>query len=197
MAFTLRQVSTYTLADSVASQKAFNANTTGEISLVPGHYEFEWFMSVSAMSATSGNALLSLLGAGTATLARQLWNTVGFDGSAMPTSPGAISASFQASNATTAAAVTAATSTAMHVKCSGRFDCTVAGTIIPSLTLLTGGVTPIVAAGSYFTVKLLSQATGQTIYDDGGFRTTVSEVLVPGVTNTITYNDGTVRVDKL
>jgi hypothetical protein len=192
---TLRQTTARNLADSVSSQKLFDVNTTGAIDLVPGTYEFECQFALSAMSATSGNCLFSILGAGTATCAKFLWQIFGAEGAGFNVQASKIGALYN-TGASSASMVTANTGVVVEVLCRGTFECTVAGTIIPSVTLVTGGVTPQVEVGSQFTVDRIGPS-GTGVFVEGGYRTTISEVLVPGTTLTITYNDGTVRVDKL
>lgn len=195
MAYTLRQINAYTLADSVAAQKLFDANTTGAIDLVPGFYEFEFSVAISSMSATSGNGLIDIKGAGTATLARVQWCQSGNDQN-VGTVAAFLSGGFNVTAASATPVVVAGVGTALIITGKGSFDCTVAGTLIPAITLTTGGVTPSVNAGSFVKVALKNQATGQAIMSDEGYRTILSDVTV-GSTRTVTFSDGTVRVDKL
>lgn len=193
MPSTLRQTTARTLVDSITQQKLFDTNTTGAIELVPGTYKFDCRFALTAMSATSGNAAFDVLGAGTATVSKFLMQTVGQDAAALNTMSTQIG-SFANIKNTPASMISAAINTGLFVSVEGTFEVTVAGTIIPSVTLVTGAVTPQVEVGSYFTVDRIG-GEGQGFFVDG-FRTTVSDVTV-GSTRTITYNDGTVRVDKV
>jgi len=98
------------------------------------------------MSATSGNAAIDILGAGTATCAAWLWHAVGVDGATATaaTQTGSTTVTQQS----VASIVTAGTGTAMTVNLRGTFEVTGAGTIIPSLTLVTANAA-VVAIGSY------------------------------------------------
>src|SRR5690606_10972430 len=70
----------YTLTSQTAAQKLFNTTANGALTLTTGVYRFESLLFLTSMSATSGNADLSILGAGTATLAGQSQATTGRDG---------------------------------------------------------------------------------------------------------------------
>lgn len=139
----------YTLTDTVNEQKLFDGSTAGALTLPIGTYFFECLAVLTAMSGTSGNAAFDILGAGTATLGTVLYQTVGIDVTAV-TGTGARSGSFSTAAQTAASMVGAAGGTALGFEHRGTFRVTAAGTIIPSVTLVTAGVTPAVAAGSYF-----------------------------------------------
>jgi hypothetical protein len=144
----------YTLANSGAAQQLFNSSTNGRITLPIGVYRFESLYSISGMSSTSGNSSFSL--AGGATLANVLMYTVGIDGTAAA-----------AAAQTGSMAVTAAFPSSQHVGSilttqqsfiAGSFEVTVAGTVIPSITLLTAIGTAVVAAGAFFEIWQTAQA---------------------------------------
>jgi hypothetical protein len=145
----IRQTSTYTLANQGTAQKLFNAVTNGTLTLETGLYRFECMFAISGMSSTSGNAAFGLLGAGTATLARIQYQVMGRD-NAINAAGGAIGGTYSTNAATNAAAVTAGTATEMFALVKGTFEVSVAGTIIPSITLLTAVGTAVVGIGSYF-----------------------------------------------
>ena len=67
----------YTLISQTAAQKLFNASTNGALTLPVGTYEIEAVITITGMSATSGNGAFSL--AGTAVLANQEIAAVGLD----------------------------------------------------------------------------------------------------------------------
>jgi hypothetical protein len=152
---------TNTLTDSTSEQPLLDQTGNGALTLPVGTYHLEGFFSISAMSATSGNLGFSL--AGTATLGSILIHLDGSDGAV-----GGIAAntSFTMTSATAAAPiVSATTATAVQIRLQGTLRVTVTGTVIPSVALQTGGVTPVVAVGSYFRFKCLGatavQAVGQ------------------------------------
>jgi hypothetical protein len=153
-----------TLSDSTTLQKIFNASASGALTLPVGSYIFECVVGIDAMSATSGNAALSVIGAGGATVTNTLQVVVGIDG-AKATAGAAAGASWSLTNDAPAAntsVVTAGTGTEMSIMWKGSFEVTVAGTIIPSVDLITGGVTPAVKIGSYFMCWRMGAATDVT-----------------------------------
>lgn len=137
----------YTLTSQTAAQKLFNASTNGALTLPTGTYFFECLFSLSSMSGTSGNAAFQILGGGTATVGTVLYHAVGIDGNinAAATQTGSTSNA----SSSVASIVTAGTNTNMHTSIRGTFRVTGAGTIIPSVALVTAAAA-IVAAGSYF-----------------------------------------------
>jgi hypothetical protein len=145
----IRQAAARTLANSGAEQKLFDSVTNGTLTLPTGVYFFECMFQITAMSATSGNLAFDILGAGTATLDDVLYSAFGADNSASATAA-AQQGAMNILGQTAAAIVTAATGTAVYATLRGTFEITVAGTIIPSVTLLTAVATASVAAGSYF-----------------------------------------------
>ena len=147
----IRQGAARTLANSASEQKLFDAVTNGTLTLPTGVYFFECVISLSAMSATSGNAAFDILGAGTAALAEVMYqvsaaelaiNTVGA-GTIVQVNQG------QTPNAMT----TAGTGTVLQMIATGCFEVSTAGTIIPSITLATATASCSLAAGSYFRCK--------------------------------------------
>jgi hypothetical protein len=144
----------YTLTSNTNVQKLFNATANGTLTLEPGTYMFECLISLSSMSATSGNAAFSL--AGTATLGTILMFCDGVDGATATAAAGsnsmAITAAFPASM------VTAGVGTALQAYIKGTFRVTVAGTIIPSIQLVTAAAA-VVAAGSFFRCRRVGSAS--------------------------------------
>ncbi len=152
----------YTLADSTSAQKLFNATTNGRLTLDTGEYMFEALIHVSAMSATSGNAAFDLVGAGTLTAANIFYHACGID-STTPLAAGATSCTGSITSAGAASMVSAFTGTGMLARLTGTFEVTAAGTLIPSIDLVTGGVTPVVEQGSYFRTWRIGNTGTDTI----------------------------------
>lgn len=144
----IRQAAARTLTSSVAEQKLFDSVTNGRITLETGTYLFDCQFVITSMSATTGNAAFDILGAGTATLADVLYHAVGGD-SATGAAGAAQGGSTMVAAQTAASLVTGATATALGAHLKGTFECTGAGTIVPSITLVTAAA-GVVAAGSFF-----------------------------------------------
>lgn len=149
--------SNYTLTSTTSAQKLFNTTTNGALTLGTGVYEFELMVYVLSMSATSGNATVSLLGAGTATVDRVGQAAFGMDQST-PTTAAAVSGAVSVNTGTNIA--TAATGTGMFASIRGMFRVTAAGTIIPSISLATAAAA-IVQANSYFKCAKVAES-GET-----------------------------------
>lgn len=140
-----------TLTSQTASQAIFNNPTNGRLTLGTGVYLFEGILIVTAMSATSGNALINILGAGTATIGSWMWYLHGLDNTTPATIADDDAAFFQTS-ASAASAVVAGTGTAMRLRIKGGFEVTTAGTLIPSISLVTAAAA-VVQDGSFFYVE--------------------------------------------
>lgn len=145
----------YTLTSVTTPQKLFNTSTNGALSLDTGTYEFECMIYLTTMSGTSGNGQFQIRGAGTATLARNFYQVVGVD-STTPLNAGAAARSGSVTESGVASMVTAATGTGMIAHVQGTFNVTAAGTIIPSIALVTANAA-IVQANSYFRCKRLTE----------------------------------------
>lgn len=138
------------------SQVIFNSPTNGRLTLETGTYLFEGLLYITAMSATSGNALINMLGAGTATISAWLWEAIGNDLAAGTVgTPGRMTS---ITSSSPASIVTASTQTAMGVRVKGTFEVTAAGTLIPSLTLVTASAA-ILAIGSYLTFERIGSTS--------------------------------------
>lgn len=142
-----RLTADYTLTNSAAEQKLFNASTNGRLTLETGAYAFECLASISALSATSGNGAFDILGAGSATLADVLYHSVGADGNTATAATQTGSTMIQGQSP--ASQQTAGTGTTWNFRNRGTFEVTAAGTIVPSVTLVTAAA-GVVRAGSYF-----------------------------------------------
>lgn len=144
----IRADSSRALSNSASEQAIFNSPTNGRLTLEAGVYRFNMIIYVTGMSATSGNYAIDPLGAGTATCGTWLYHAVGID-STTPTNAGTQTGSFTITQQSVASAHTAATGTAAGTDITGTFEVTSAGTIIPSLTLVTASAATL-AAGSFF-----------------------------------------------
>ena len=113
------------------------------------------------MSATSGNAQFGLLGAGTATLGTQLFYIVGVDGAA-GTAATQTGSTTQGGNTSPASALTAGTGTAMTMCVRGSFEVTAAGSIVPSLALVTANAA-VVKAGSYLCFNRIGSTSAVSV----------------------------------
>ena len=147
--------SAYTLTSTTAAQKIFNWSTNGALTLTAGEYIFRSQIRLDTMSATSGNAKLSL--GGTATMTRTLfyaWGTDAASSLAVTTVSGS-----GASSATGGAAdvVTPTTAGQMMVTWQGSLVVTGAGTLIPQIALTTAAAA-IVRDGSWFSVERMADA---------------------------------------
>lgn len=128
------------------------ASADDAITLETGVYRFEMILRITTMSSTSGNALIDILGAGTAVVDTWAWWYNAVDNSSP--SPGPVTAQsgwpFQQDSA--ASIATAGTGTALAVAAWGTFDVTTGGTLIPSIDLVTANAA-VLSAGSYFKVE--------------------------------------------
>lgn len=145
--------SDYALTNSTAVQKAFNHSTNGTVTLPVGTYEFQALLHVENMSATSGNAQFDLKGAGTAVIGTVTYNGSGVDSSTV-TAAAAQSGALSTTVGSAASIVTAAVGTGLGVLIDGTFVVTTAGTIIPSIALVTANAASM-KAGSFFKLRLL------------------------------------------
>jgi hypothetical protein len=135
--------SAYTLSSQTAAQKLLNATTNGAITLAVGAYKFECIFSLSSLSGTSGSFGFALGGSATFT---QSWEAIATQSAtlAAPTSP---TATFNIAANTTLTAPT--TNTYGHAIIKGIVRVTVAGTIVPQVSL-TVAAAAVVGANSYF-----------------------------------------------
>lgn len=135
----------------------FNSPANGRLTLETGTYMFEGLIQLTGMSATSGNVLIDILGAGTATLATLLWVSYGMDASTL-TTPGTCSTGGAVTKTSGASVIAAATGTAMYAWLRGTFEVSGAGTLIPSMKLVTASATTL-AAGSYLMFERIGSQT--------------------------------------
>lgn len=146
----IRCNATRTLPNDLNLNAIFNSPTNGRLTLETGTYLFEAVVGVKSMSATSGNAQLDILGAGTATVGDWLYAAIGKDGTLV--SVAAVLGTMPVIKNTPASMFTAGTGAEMWFTCKGTFTVTVAGTLIPSLDQVTAAAA-VVAIGSYFSCR--------------------------------------------
>lgn len=145
-----------TLANSAAEQAIFNDPANGRVTLPLGTYLFEGLLFVTLMSATSGNAGLSLLGAGTAVTAGWKWQVVGNDANDVTVTATRTGKFVIAAGITPV--VTQGTGTSLGAQLRGTFEVTTAGTLIPSITLETAIATAVVGVGSFVRFRRVGAA---------------------------------------
>jgi hypothetical protein len=138
----IRCDSAKTLTSTTSEQALFDSPANGTLTLETGTYLFEGLLYITSMSATSGNAAIDLLGAGTATAASWLWSAQGVDATD-PTAAAAQLGSFAVTQQSVASIVTAATGTALALVLKGTFEITGAGTLIPSISLVTAAAASV------------------------------------------------------
>jgi hypothetical protein len=144
----IKQSADYTLTSTTAEQKMFNTTTNGRLTLPVGTYFFDCQLQLTTRSATSGNVAFDFKGAGTATIDQIMYHVIGYDAS-NPAAVGTMSGCGAISQQSAVSMVTAATGTGVHASIRGTFRVTVAGTIIPSLSLLTAAAA-VVKTGTHF-----------------------------------------------
>lgn len=144
----------YTLTSSTSAQKIFNTTTNGQVALPPGVYEFECFLYLTTMSATSGNARFTL--GGTATIDRVGFHVTGIDNSS-PLNAGTRTGSASVTTASVASMVTAGTGTGMTSLIEGIFRVSAGGTLIPQISLVTAAAA-VVKAGSWFKCRRIGES---------------------------------------
>ena len=138
----------YTLTSTTSSQKLFNHTAAGALTLALGVHAFELQAVISSMSATSGNAVIDLKGAGTAVIGATCWHSTGFDGSQTAATASAFTSTMYVSGVSIIGPADT-TSTSLLLKANGLITVTTAGTIIPSIALTTAAAAGV-SAGSFF-----------------------------------------------
>jgi hypothetical protein len=146
----IRCNATRTLPNDTNENAIFSSPTNGRLTLETGTYLFDMVVGVTTMNAASGNALLDIRGAGTATLNDWLYAVIGKDGTLI--SVAAVLGTMAVIESTPASMFTAGTATEMWWIAKGSFTVTVAGTLIPSIDLVTANAA-VVAIGSYFSCE--------------------------------------------
>ena len=153
----IRADATRTFTSNTSSQAIFTSPTNGRLTLETGLYQVNGVLAFLTMSATSGNLLFNLLGAGGATLAAQLYTVTGADVAA-GTASAAGTSWVVGGNSTPASAVTAAVNTGLSLVVQGTFEVSVAGTIVPSITMVTASAS-VLQIGSYLTFERMGSTS--------------------------------------
>jgi hypothetical protein len=146
----------YTLTSQTPAQKLFNNTSNGAVTLPVGTYFFECFYSLSSMSSTSGSFGFALAGAATFT---QQWRSEAQKGTATLTTATATQTTYSTAANTTIA--TASVNTVGWAYISGVINVTVAGTVIPQVSLGVAALA-VVGVGSYFKISAASPANSTT-----------------------------------
>jgi len=152
----IRCNATRTLPNDTNENAIFNNPTNGRLTLETGTYLFDMVIGITAMSATSGNALLDVLGAGTATINDWLYAVIGKDGTLI--SVNAVLGVMPVIQSTPASMFTAGTGAEMWWIAKGSFTVTAAGTLIPSIDQVTAAAA-VVAIGSYFSCERIGDVS--------------------------------------
>jgi hypothetical protein len=152
----IRNNATRTLPSDSNENAIFTSVTNGRLTLETGTYLFEIMCGITSMSATSGNAMLDIRGAGTATINDWLYAVIGKDGTLV--SVAAVLGTMPVIESTPASMFTAGTGTEMWFIGKGTFTVTVAGTLIPSIDQVTGAAA-VVAIGSYFSCERIGDTS--------------------------------------
>ena len=139
-----------TLPNNTNLNALFNNPANGRATLPTGVYEFEIMLLITTMSGTTGNAQINLLGAGTAAIGSWLWSTQALDNSTPAAQLDDDGAMYQVA-LTAASAAVAGTGTALRFYGFGTFEVTAAGTIIPSIDLVTAAAA-VLQDGSYLKI---------------------------------------------
>jgi hypothetical protein len=144
---------TLTLTSQIAAQPLFktSVSTNGALTLPVGTFEFECSYALSAMSATNGSFGFSF--GGTATI------TQGWEAAAIKNTLATASTGYQTYNTAANTSLTAnSTATTGYARITGIIRVTVAGTIIPQVSL-TVAAAAVVAVGSYFKIRQVGSST--------------------------------------
>lgn len=158
----IRCDATRTLPNDTNLNAIFNSPANGTLTLETGTYLFEALLQVTVMSATSGNALVDILGAGTATTAAWMWMHLGVD-STTPSTIAAPQMAVAVTKTSPTQIATSGTGTGLNVYVRGTVEVTVAGTIIPSIKLFTAIATAVVGIGSFFKINRIGSTSVASI----------------------------------
>lgn len=150
----------FAMLNQTAAQKAFNFSAAGALTLPVGRYSFSALLQITGMAATSGNAAFLLRGAGSATLSDVCYQVVGIDSTA-PTVVGARGGGISNDPTSAPSMLTAGVGVALGSEIRGQFNVTEAGTIIPSIALVTAADVTM-KTGSYFSANRIGPHTPNT-----------------------------------
>lgn len=146
---------TYTLINQTPAQKLFNSSTNGAVTLPAGTFAFECEFNLSALSSTSGSFGFAFGGTATFT---QYWTAIANKASAATAT--APQTTFNVAANTTLA--TANVTTTGYARITGQLVVTVAGTVIPQVSM-TVGAAAVVGLGSFFRIRPLGSSTVTTV----------------------------------
>lgn len=146
---------TKTLTSQTAAQAYLNGTTNGAVTLPVGTYEFDAFVSLTAMSSTSGAFGFSLGGTATFT---QGWMAMASK-SALATASAPLGSYNTAANV---AVSVANTTTTGWVRVTGTVRVTVTGTVIPEISLGVAA-SAVVGANSYARFRPVGVAAFQSV----------------------------------
>ena len=148
--------SPYTLTSQTAAQQLFNATTNGALTLAPGTYRFDCLFSLTSMSATTQSFGFAL--GGTATFTQE-WEANAAK-AALATASTSLYSTF---NTAANTALTAnSTSTTGYAVITGVIRVTVAGTVIPQVSLGVAAAA-VVGANSCFRISPLGSASAAAV----------------------------------
>ena len=145
----------YTLTSQTAAQKLLNDSATGAFTLPVGTYEFECNFSLTSMSSTSGTFGFALGGTATFT---QGWTSI----AALGTGSAPTSAVTTYNTAANTALTTSGTIASGRSLIKGMLRVTVAGTVIPQVSL-TVAAAAVVGANTYCRIGAIGSATVTSI----------------------------------
>lgn len=154
----IRVLSPYTLPSDTNLNPIFkNVTTNGSLAISTGTYEFSGLLYLTSMSTTPGNAQYDLLGAAAspATIATALIMTTGLD-TITPLAAAAQNGLISTTLLTAAAVHNAAAGTSLYSTIHGQFRVTAAGSLTPSVRLLTASAA-IVQPGSYLAIRRMGE----------------------------------------
>lgn len=150
--------SDFALTATGSEQRCLNGTANGAVTLPTGNYEYECFLYITGMSATSGNFTFDPLGAGTATTDRWAHHCYGNDindpSNAAATKSGVAALTNQFANNV----ISTTTGSGASVTFTGQFRVTATGTLIPSISLTTSA-SATVKAGSYFRARRIGSSS--------------------------------------
>lgn len=157
------QSSDRALTSTTSAQRIFGESATGAVALAVGRYTFEMLVYVSDMASASDNAAIGLVGAGTATMTNVLMMSSGIDGGSLSAAgPVALTGRLDDTALFGTRVAEAAVGSELAVMIRGTFRITVAGTIIPSISLETAAAATV-ETGSYFRCEFVgTSATSGT-----------------------------------
>lgn len=156
----IRADSARAFTSNTSSQALFTSPANGRITLETGLYRVQAVLHFTGMSATSGNLLINLLGAGTATVGTWMWMILGVD-AAQATGTVAGGSSIVTSTSP-AQPVPAQTGSTLTIEIQGSFEVTAAGTLIPAMTLTTASAASL-AAGSFLMLERMGSVTAVSL----------------------------------